>query len=94
MHHPGHNATADPANQPDPPVPRNVPGIPDRESRDHPNLTILDSRSQFSAISNRHSVRLEIAVSPGKQRTAPRSNRHFLQVSATFSSPGSVFHES
>lgn len=29
MRHPGHNATADPANQPDPPVPRNVPDIPD-----------------------------------------------------------------
>jgi hypothetical protein len=91
MRHRGHNATANPAN---PPVPRNVPGIPDRESRDHPNLTTLDSRSHFSAISNRHSVRLEITVSPGKQTTAPRSKRHFLQVSATFSSPGSVFHES
>jgi hypothetical protein len=33
--------------------------------------------------SNRHSVRLENAISPRKQTLGTRSNRHFLQVSAS-----------
>jgi hypothetical protein len=37
----------DPVKKPDPAIPRHAPGIPDRDSRDHPNLTILDSRSRL-----------------------------------------------
>jgi hypothetical protein len=42
--------------------------------------------------SNRHSVRLENAISPRKQTLGTRSNRHFLQVSASHQLPTANAH--
>jgi hypothetical protein len=48
-----------------------------------PAPTRHSSQITSHARSNRHSVRLENAISPRKQTLGTRSNRHFLQVSAS-----------
>jgi hypothetical protein len=48
-----------------------------------PAPTRHSSRITSHARSNRHSVRLENAISPRKQTLGTLSNRHFLQVSAS-----------
>jgi hypothetical protein len=48
----------------------------------HPPVTIHEPRISRDPTSNRHTVRLENAISDSKQRMAVSSNRHFFRVSS------------
>ncbi len=65
------------------PATSQITNLPRRQAGHESQTCLAGRRVTSHGRSNRHSVRLENAISPRKQTLGTLSNRHFLQVSAS-----------